>query len=405
MTEENIEDFNNLDNYELKDSDTPCKKIKIFITIISVTLILATVLIILFFILKDNKDDNKIKQFSDIDIIDYSFIAEYYSDGKYTTKLIANDYLTNINELIIDGKITKPYSQYKFNSTGIHRVYFKMNISNLTSLVGMFCNIHNVTLISFSSLFNTENITAMTGMFAYCYKLTSLDVSNFNTKKVTSMFIMFTSCYSLTSLNVSNFNTENVKDMSSMFSYLISLTSLDLSNFKTPNLEKMLLTFSGCEKLTSLDLSSFNTTKLLTLESTFYGCSSLETINLSSFNTPNLKKMANMFYQCYSLKSIDLSSFNTTNLLNLNRLFYQCISLTSINLKNFNISARNGFSGEYFKGCKNITYIDISSFWTSESELILFDQLPSKGEIIVNASLIDKIRNHIPDEWNITVIE
>ena len=137
-------------------------------------MIVAAVLVLLFLFLKENKNNNETGESSNPVNIDYSFKAEYFSDGNYTTLLINNIYLSNITELIIDGNKTKPYAQYKFNSTEIHIVYFKMNIRGLTSLRSMFSNINNVTLISFSSLFNTENITDMVGMFAYCYKLTQL---------------------------------------------------------------------------------------------------------------------------------------------------------------------------------------------------------------------------------------
>ena len=115
--------------------------------------------------------------------------------------------------------------------------------------------------------------------------------------------------------------------------------------------------------------------------------------------------MSQMFYECYSLKSIDLSNFNPPKEQSMSAIFYNCISLSSINLKNIKCSVDSIFGVSFFKGCKNLTIIDISFFWTSESELALFDELPSKGEIIVNASLIDIIRNQIPDEWNITTIE
>ena len=90
-------------------------------------------------------------------------------------------FLNQINELIIDGEIVEPCTKYQFNSTGIHKVYFKINISNITSLDYLFQSILNVTSISFSPLFNTENITFMRWMFSSCYTLTSIDVSHFNT--------------------------------------------------------------------------------------------------------------------------------------------------------------------------------------------------------------------------------
>ena len=57
MTEENKEDFNNLDNFELKDNSAPCNKMKILIIIISIILIVLAVLVILWLVLKDDRND------------------------------------------------------------------------------------------------------------------------------------------------------------------------------------------------------------------------------------------------------------------------------------------------------------------------------------------------------------
>ena len=86
-------------------------------------------------------------------------------------------------------------------------------------------------------------------------------------------------------------------------------------------------------------------------------------------------------------------------------MFYNCTSLTSVNLKNFNLGIDIANMHMMFYECPNITYIDISSFWNSSSNVNLFNSLPAKGEIIVNSSFIDVIREQIPKGWKIIIIE
>ena len=92
-----------------------------------------------------------------------------------------------MSELIIDSEITEPCAKYTFNSTGKHKVYFKLDISKVNTLQDLFSGINNITLISFSSLFNTENINYMNEMFENCNLLTSINISSFNTKNVIDM--------------------------------------------------------------------------------------------------------------------------------------------------------------------------------------------------------------------------
>ena len=77
--------------------------------------------------------------------------------------------------------------------------------------------------------------------------------------------------------------------MNSMFAYCYALTSLDLSNLNTSNVAftvdrngnkygGMNYMFYRCESLTSLDLSSFNTSKVTGMTDMFWGCEKLKTI-------------------------------------------------------------------------------------------------------------------------------
>ena len=85
-----------------------------------------------------------------------------------------------------------------------------MDITQTDTLQGIFSGINNVTLISFSPLFNTENIKYMNEMFENCNLLTSINISSFNTKNVNDMKRMFLGVGSIESVDLSNFNIEKV---------------------------------------------------------------------------------------------------------------------------------------------------------------------------------------------------
>ena len=113
------------------------------------------------------------------------------------------------------------------------------------------------------SIFNLSNLTSVNGMFTYCSRLEEIKgIDSLDTSNITNMYSMFCSCSKLTSLDLSSFNTSNVTDMSMMFYNCKSLTSLDLSNFNTDSLEDVGQLFSGCESLTSLNLSTWNTSNV-----------------------------------------------------------------------------------------------------------------------------------------------
>ena len=246
----------------------------------------------------------------------------------------------------------------------------------------MFYYCYKLTSLDVSN-FNTSNVTNMSNMFYDCYNLTSLDISNFNTSSVTNMRGMFAWCNKLTSLDVSNFNTSNVTDMSIMFSNCYNLTSLDISNFNTSNVTDMSIMFYSCSKLTSLDLTNFNTSKVTNMYRMFMDCNKLININLSSFDTSNVKNMAAMFAYCYDLISLDLTNFDTSNLEiisdaanfsygssginshSVGGMFEDCTSLTELKFgPNFNTSKVTNMNALFMANYK-LTSLDLSTFDTS----------------------------------------
>ena len=139
--------------------------------------------------------------------------------------------------------------------------------------------------------------------------------------------------------------------------------------------------FSLCSSLTSINLSKFNTEKLISMGSMFSYCSSLNTINLSNFQTENVEYMSYMFHNCHSLSSINLSNFNTLSIVSFSNMF---------------------------SNCTNLNYLDISSFINYGSDIsidCILCNVNDYGIIKVNKNFIDKIKNEIPTNWNISIIE
>ena len=153
MTEESNENFNNLDNFELKNDESGCKKKAcIIITSITILIILLAVAGVLYFFIFNDKCEigeeekclscNK-KECASCNpgyklsggkcIIDYYIKAEYYTEEVSEINLIRDNHIYEITELIIDGETTEPCVKYTFNSTGKHKVYFKMDINKVNT--------------------------------------------------------------------------------------------------------------------------------------------------------------------------------------------------------------------------------------------------------------------------------
>ena len=70
-----------------------------------------------------------------------------------------------------------------------------------------------------------------------------------------------------------------------------------------------------------------------------------------------------MFAYCKHLTYIDLSSFDTTNVTKMGFMFSGCSNITSINIPSFN--TKNVIDMNYmFSGCRKLTQLDLSSFDT-----------------------------------------
>ena len=124
------------------------------------------------------------------------------------------------------------------------------------------------------------------------------------------------------------------------------------------------LSFNNSYSLSSIDLSRINY-RPTTTNKMFKYCSTLKTLDLHFLDTSNVTEMKEMFSWCLYLENIDLSTFDTSNVTNMHGMFFKCRKLgETLDLSNFNTSKVTDF-GEMFSNCNNLTYLDLSSFDTT----------------------------------------
>ena len=220
------------------------------------------------------------------------------------------------------------------------------DLSNLTSLAGVFGGGYNLEEIKGLNTWNTSTITDMSQMFFEDSKLTSLDVGNWNTSNVTTMANMFQRASGITSLDLSRWNTSNVTNMTAMFMNMTALTTLNLDNWIFSNIPSGFLGWTGIKTLsaknwkipasfanaffrtmvggniTSIDVTGWDLSDTTNLSGLFAGGSSLEeVIGLDTWNTSTIADMSEMFNGNSALTSLDLSSFDTSNVSNTTNMF------------------------------------------------------------------------------------
>ena len=332
---------------------------------------------------------------------DYSFVSEYITESEdQTIEIISPIFKNIISKLIIDGEQKELCTSYNFKSKGIHRIYVTLNLEGVTTFQNMFYNNKNLISIAFSPSLNTENITNFRYLFFHCENLKSVDLSHLNFRNADLLIYTFSFAKSLKTIDLSNIYAEKLIDMPGTFYGSESLTFINLTNFNAPNLVELTNTFHKCTSLISIDFSNFRAPKLMKLQYTFYQSTSLKSVNLSSIETDNLTTLVNTFYDCHSIESIYLPKITTKKEILLSTTFTNCYSLKSIDLSNY--------SGRYlsvpvFRGCTNLSYIDISSYDSIPD--YFFSVLPKTGQIKLNKKTYNNIKDQIPEDWTVILIK
>ena len=213
--------------------DLPCfsyffKVYKIPIFIVLGLIILAGITLLLIFLLRndsDNKNSSIISINNSIMPFDYFIKAIYTSQDSETINIISDMYnLNKINNMSINGEITKPTKTYQFKEKGEHIIYFSFNGINNESLLmegrGLFNGIERLINIEFSNFSENYPDVSFNSMFNNCINLLGVDLSNLKLD------------YNLNYIFFDIYISEYYSSMDYMFNYSISIKSAELKNFK-----------------------------------------------------------------------------------------------------------------------------------------------------------------------------
>ena len=263
----------------------------------------------------------------------------------------------------IDGKDSTYSKDYKFGSTGEHKVQFK--IFKTLSMDNIFKGISNLKSVEMTSTKDCE-ITSMISSFENCVKLEKITISGFKTTQLKSIKkIFYNTGMSEFDFSKINIISPSIEDMSYMFGGL-KAANIAISNLKTDDAKDISHMFENCKEVTSLDLSSFKTSNVQNMANIFHNCTKLLTLDIKSFDTKNVKDMSNMFNGCNALKSIDLSNIVTSNVENFSGMFAFCKKMLSIDLSKFDTSKGVSFSS-FLNECIMLKEVNVDSFDTSSA--------------------------------------
>ena len=152
----------------------------------------------------------------DICVSSFSIKGEYTTttEGERIYFFNNQDFIDNVENMTIDGdQINPPIVYYVFNTTGNHKVYFKIKSSiKVNDLSSLFSESDELNAVVFSKDFDSTYVTNMNSMFAGCFSLTSVNLGNFITTNVIDMDNMFSTCVELVYVDISKFST-NISDV------------------------------------------------------------------------------------------------------------------------------------------------------------------------------------------------
>lgn len=276
------------------------------------------------------------------------------------------------------------------------------------------------TFIGITEYLNTDSVTDMNSMFKFCEKLKTLDLSGFNTENVENMNSMFYSCSNLETIYVGDKWIMNKNNRSqNMFQYCYQLCGENGTDYSPQKyndyfyakidgegtLKQGYFTAKGHTALRPYSViengvqtfrfdgqkpenaynmrkskpewnvndiykivfdTSFYKYKPQSLESWFEGYSNLTEIEGTEYlNTSKATTMVNMFKGCKNITVLDLSGFNTSGL-----TFGFCFkdkSEVQAALDDPNFSWPNSspcFKGT-FSGCSKLQTIYVGDYWKS----------------------------------------
>ena len=217
---------------------------------------------------------------------------------------------------------TGPFTQFSFASQGSDNDLIDVpqwGSIEWTAMGGMFygCNNSNFTSITATDTPNLSNVTSMSGMFRSCTNLATINnLNNWDTSNVTDMNRMFLVANSFNS-DCSNWDTSNVTDMSYMFQSC-SVFNQDLGNWNVGRVANMSGLFQASSAFNQ-DIASWDVSKVTNMGVMFYNAQQFNK-DIDGWDVSSVTNMSSMFRNATSFNQ-DLTNWDVSNVANINRMF------------------------------------------------------------------------------------
>lgn len=311
---------------------------------------------------------NDFKQMPNVQKLDLSGVDA----SKLTNLDHAFSNLTQLKEVNLDGWQGKNVVSAKemfANNPSLQKVNGKFDLSNASSVAGMFKNTPNLLNVSLSAVKTSHKLTDMHDMFNNS-GVKSIDLTDWKTNKVTDMSGMlantknlqevkgltedkteavtdlhdFANGSALKTADLNQINGQNVENMHGMLANMPNLTKVDgLKNFGYQNSKSGVSKVTDLsafvqndEKLNRLDLSGFRNTENLKSLGQAFENTGLSELNLSKLNPSQVVDMHKMAANNENLLAVALGkNFDAKNVQNLNEAFANNPKLSTFDLSNF----------------------------------------------------------------------
>ena len=206
-------------------------------------------------------------------------------------------------------------------------------------------------------IWDTSNVKSFTAMFQGSdnsgdMKLVQLDIGNWDTSSAENMSHMFYGCGLLTYIPVEDWDVSNVTTFSHMFADCYSLQNIDISKWETTSVRSFDGFLNDCRSLTEIDVSGLDTGGCEQFSQMFEACVNLERIiGIENWDVSGASTYAfsEMFHCCYKLDGLDLSKW-VAKPDNVARMFKGCHNLTEIDISGLEINS-DTITDEMFDEC------------------------------------------------------
>lgn len=236
----------------------------------------------------------------------------------------SNDNLSNLEEIIIDGKIDN-----SFEYTGTFRgdCYFpglkKLDLSGIggfesvTSIYDWMTYLNYQVDITWPQNMSMPKLQNACNVFAYSPGLKEMDISEMDLSNAANLQGFISCCDNLEKFTFGKQSFKNPATLNNFFGSDYALKEVNMQDIDTSNVADMSEMFDDCSGIVHLDLSALKTGNVTNMHSMFYGCSSLKELDLSNFDTGSIaynrgaNGFSSMFSGCSSLTELDISNFES----------------------------------------------------------------------------------------------